>query len=774
MSNVLSPFAAATEPFYSVRLSYLTDVITADDGTEQRMMLRIIPVREHSFLVRTYQSFRSGWLDSLTYGNQNSQLAVPEWPHGGFLTTAVTAGSAKVLNIQSTASTDFAIGGYAVLWNDEGRSEEVTVTAVSGTSITADVTLGWAAGTFVMPSHKGNYSGSLSIARQAGFQADLPVTLTMEHGADPEVATPESALVFSTVPYMRVDVSHDLTRQVERLESPTYTFADYQTGDAPIGRRPFKVWLASRSSVSSLIAWFHSLRGRSKTFYLPTYQADLDALSGLGTTTVTIKRCGYSANMFPMASRKIIAAVSPNGTVTKCTVLTATDNGVATNTETLTFDVAPPANSMLSYLLYGRLESDTLEIQWRTNGFADCTMGFIETPAELAPTEFEVIPDDDQNVGAPNPPAGPAVAGMTTAVVPNGQDEVPTLFTVTARDANGIRLTSGGATVAASVTGANTATPTITDLENGQYRGTYTPTNTGTDSVAITYNGSPIKNSPYTSIVSSTPVDIPNAMPFGFWSADNAAEFAYGPMTFAIRSLLPGSVMGWLNNVDTAGLKGCIVFSRDEIKDSAGRFSVARWKAEFDQFHAVSGLAAKRTNGTLDMLCVADDVTAAHYGGVKPTIAQLSECCAYSKNLWPTVKTMIRTPADRLAGITSLDYAGCQYERPTQDVTAYRSAQETAARANGFRIVFGLNSCNGGNGESGFAGTTNFGNTGWAMSASEITRYGKVLLASDLSDYFTLWRLWNSETDRFFDYYHRTDIQNAVEGLADLAAGEVR
>jgi hypothetical protein len=143
--------------------------------------------------------------------------------------------------------------------------------------------------------------------------------------------------------------------------------------------------------------------------------------------------------------------------------------------------------------------------------------------------------------------------------------------------------------------------------------------------------------------------------------------------------------------------------------------------------------------------------------------------------VWPTVKTMIRTPADRLNGIGNIDYAGCQYERPTQDVSAYRSVQETAARAYGLRIVFGLNTCNGGNGESGFRGTQNFGTTGWAMSASEITRYGKVLLASPLGDYFAIWRLWLNEDDRFFDdYYQTAGIQNAIEGLADLAAGEVR
>lgn len=112
-------------------------------------------------------------------------------------------------------------------------------------------------------------------------------------------------------------------------------------------------------------------------------------------------------------------------------------------------------------------------------------------------------------VTVPNPPtigfseAG-AVAGQSTATVPGaGQVGVPTLITVQGKDALGAAMTSGGGTVVVSVTGANTATPVVTDEGDGTYTASYTPTKRGSDSVAITLNGEAISGSPYASLVIS-------------------------------------------------------------------------------------------------------------------------------------------------------------------------------------------------------------------------------------------------------------------------------
>ena len=72
---------------------------------------------------------------------------------------------------------------------------------------------------------------------------------------------------------------------------------------------------------------------------------------------------------------------------------------------------------------------------------------------------------------------------------------------VQARDANDNALTTGGATVVVTVTGSNSATPAVTDVGDGTYTASYTPTSSGSDNVAITLDGTPISGSPFTSTV---------------------------------------------------------------------------------------------------------------------------------------------------------------------------------------------------------------------------------------------------------------------------------
>jgi hypothetical protein len=97
---------------------------------------------------------------------------------------------------------------------------------------------------------------------------------------------------------------------------------------------------------------------------------------------------------------------------------------------------------------------------------------------------------------------GPVNPAHSTAVVPAGTVGRSTNIFVQARDGNGNPLSSGGATVAITVSGANNpGSLTVLDQANGTYTASYTPTATGADNVAITLNGSPISGSPFTSTV---------------------------------------------------------------------------------------------------------------------------------------------------------------------------------------------------------------------------------------------------------------------------------
>jgi adhesin/invasin len=91
----------------------------------------------------------------------------------------------------------------------------------------------------------------------------------------------------------------------------------------------------------------------------------------------------------------------------------------------------------------------------------------------------------------------------TDAKVAKGHRNRPSDITIESRDSFGDELESGGfaSGFSITVTGANQATPTVTDNGDGTYSSSYTPTSKGNDLIAITFNGVSIKGSPYHSDV---------------------------------------------------------------------------------------------------------------------------------------------------------------------------------------------------------------------------------------------------------------------------------
>lgn len=96
---------------------------------------------------------------------------------------------------------------------------------------------------------------------------------------------------------------------------------------------------------------------------------------------------------------------------------------------------------------------------------------------------------------------GPPSATTTDAQVPDGTILSFTSITIRAADAFGNTHVTGGfaSRFVVSVTGANTASPTVNDNGDGTYSAQFFKLLPGTDTVAITLDGVAIKGSPYVS-----------------------------------------------------------------------------------------------------------------------------------------------------------------------------------------------------------------------------------------------------------------------------------
>jgi hypothetical protein len=629
------------------------------------------------------------------------------------------------------------------------------------------------AGTLALPALIGYFGDNTSLSRPANTMADGSVVFDLIQGEDPEVETPTEPIVLDILKPNRATVPEDtMMRGVDRIASLTYTFQDFERTREPSSRRKFVFTTETLGEVGEMQTWFDGLKGRLTTFYMPTYQKDFTVLSGLGSETLVVENIDYTNNGFLLSGRHVIGLINAAGDITKATITEASIDG---DTEILTLDVAAPTDTVLvCFLLYVRLESDTFEVIWQNAaGLAEIQLGMIECPAELAPTEEEFIPGDP---GAPpTAPLGPLDEASCTATVPNGEVDVPTFFNIILRDANGQRLRSNGAAVpSGNITGANTATATFTNLENGSFRGQYTPTATGTDSLLLKVNAINIKNTPHISVVGTTPVIVPGAMPFGFWSFSTFDEsMEYLPnITCVLHNIQPGTADDYL---DSAAAHGCrMIFNhpRDRVKDSSGQFSLARFKDACDDLDANGTFTSHVSSGTPFVHMIIDDMGAKHWGGVEPPKSIISSASAYSHSLWPNIKTMVRKAPQELIGMTDIDYAACLYTILRGNIDAYMEANERAARIIGCNIMGGIHVVNGGDGSSGVPGTGERDSFA-AMSAAEITRYGKRVASSSLCKFFTMFRFHNN-TPHLVTYFNTIAIKNAIEDLGDFCAGEVR
>lgn len=144
---LIFPFSPDWESGVTERLKYLTDIVVAEDDSEQRIQLRDIPNRIVSFVPVMIDDNEAEYFNSLMWKSTNERWHVPMWMDVVRLTANVSAGGL----VLPAVSDDFS--GEALLWLNSRRWELVTVESVDPTQINLVDALvnDWPAGTVIIP-----------------------------------------------------------------------------------------------------------------------------------------------------------------------------------------------------------------------------------------------------------------------------------------------------------------------------------------------------------------------------------------------------------------------------------------------------------------------------------------------------------------------------------------------------------------------------------------------------------------------------------------------
>jgi len=164
------------------KVSYLTNVITANDDSEQRIQLRGVPNRLVSWSVLGITARQAATIDAMLYAQQADRVGVPFWPDMSWLTSAATNGDMSIA--ADTTSRSFGVTAYALLWADMWTYKVVAVDTVSVTDSAIPLLNAlsgpWPVGTAVIPLLAGYHAASIARTRPSRETGSSPVSFSIE------------------------------------------------------------------------------------------------------------------------------------------------------------------------------------------------------------------------------------------------------------------------------------------------------------------------------------------------------------------------------------------------------------------------------------------------------------------------------------------------------------------------------------------------------------------------------------------------------------------
>jgi hypothetical protein len=199
--------------------------------------------------------------------------------------------------------------------------------------------------------------------------------------------------------------------------------------------------------------------------------------------------------------------------------------------------------------------------------------------------------------------------------------------------------------------------------------------------------------------------------------------------------------------------------SGKHMRDSEG-FSFTKWKQRVDRYRGID-FESYVADGTLIGHLIMDEPSdPGNWNGKRVPLPEIEAMAKYSKEVWPTLATIVRAWPWYLKGgsYPHLDATWIQYHSRFGDIDTFLSTHLSEAKALGLAVVGGLNVINGGNKDSGMPSFKDGKN---AMNPSQLRSWGGRFLEEDVC----LFILWNYRSE----YFSRSDVKAAIEDLAEQA-----
>ncbi len=378
-------FDAEPQRGITERITFLSDLMTSDDGTEQAMSLRLAPRSQLKLKMRHSDNTERAIMINRMLGAMHLPMAVQLWYQARKITSAAL--STDTVIQCDTASMEIDILGDLSFVLPDRTTIEGEVDSFTASAVTLNQQIGVALplGTFMMPLKIGVLNRRAQLATYRTSFEDVDVSFEIFEYLD--IANVDPAF-FATHPVDSLPISlaklffdgkvrkGRITSDTDRLDGEMGGIA--QARSEPLSR-PSQQILVQLNTLADQHAWrrfLHSLRGSWGQFYVPTGTNDLplDSDFTLGTNTFNVPPIGLTSfvgNVAPRRDVKItIAGVDYYRRITSVidnvTFETVTLNSVIPGSGSVT-----PAEFFCSWLTLSRLVGDTATFKHKQIGVSE-------------------------------------------------------------------------------------------------------------------------------------------------------------------------------------------------------------------------------------------------------------------------------------------------------------------------------------------------------------------------------------------------------------------
>lgn len=339
-------------------LAFLTDIIEALDGNEQRIALRKTP--RQTFQIRYLLSENDRQrMQVLLMGWMPNQFGFPLWHEQERLTVAASVGT-TVYTIQDTSGMDLRVGGLAVVYTDANTFDVINISAITSTTIVADdpSVYSYPVGTKIMPLRLAYLQRAVSGRRYANNLEEFICTWEVTDNATGALTGDTTPGVWSTFVYPpgttrvlfddcnvieQATMAERYEQRIHRIDNQTGRISQSSTWDISKRSATKGIVLHNRAEIIKFRRLLQSLQGRVVSFWMPTFIDDITAVEQLssGSSTMVIENIEY-LRFVELRLPKILIRVTTTSGTTYDREITNVAAHVDEDKETLTVDTTWP------------------------------------------------------------------------------------------------------------------------------------------------------------------------------------------------------------------------------------------------------------------------------------------------------------------------------------------------------------------------------------------------------------------------------------------------